>query len=79
MQLFTKAPPLWLTAHWRNAANLCHPPNCGQELTGVTGPRMAEKLLLHIEYEALLHNRPIPWDAVAHRFSKSTRETMLMG
>lgn len=31
---------------------------------------MAEKLLLHIEYEAALHNRPIPWDAVAHRFSK---------
>lgn len=39
---------------------------------------MAEKLLLHIEYEALLHNRPIPWDAVAHRFSQSTLEALVM-
>lgn len=32
---------------------------------------MAEKLLLHIEYESEIRNNRIPWDNVAHRLSKS--------
>lgn len=32
------------------------------------GPKMAEKLLLHLYYECTRHKTAIPWDAIAHRF-----------
>lgn len=32
------------------------------------GPRMYEKLLLHLQYEMNRHGVAIPWDLVAHRF-----------
>lgn len=35
---------------------------------GEAGPRMAEKLLLHIHYECSRHKLQLPWDAIAHRF-----------
>lgn len=31
------------------------------------GPRMAEKLLLHLHYECTRHKVAIPWDTIAHR------------
>lgn len=31
---------------------------------------MAEKLLLHMEYELIRHRVNVPWDNIAHRLSK---------
>lgn len=36
-------------------------------LTSWKGPRMAEKLILHLHYECVRHKVNIPWDAIAHR------------
>lgn len=33
---------------------------------------MAEKLLLHMEYELVKNRVNIPWDSIAHRLSKSS-------
>lgn len=35
-----------------------------------TGPRMYEKLLLHIQYECARHRVEVPWDHIAHRLSE---------
>ena len=36
-------------------------------LTIFLGPKMAEKLLLHIHYECTRHKISLPWDTIAHR------------
>lgn len=40
--------------------------SCG-EANIIAGPRMAEKLLLHLHYECTRHKVAIPWDTIAHR------------
>ncbi|KAK2072595.1 hypothetical protein P8C59_006940 [Phyllachora maydis] len=39
----------------------------GRSLIPWGRPRMAEKLLLHLQYECARHKVNVPWDAVAHR------------
>ncbi|KAG5926041.1 hypothetical protein E4U42_003704 [Claviceps africana] len=39
----------------------------GRSLIMWNRPRMAEKLLLHIQYECSRHKITLPWDAIAHR------------
>ncbi|TPX13200.1 uncharacterized protein E0L32_006400 [Thyridium curvatum] len=39
----------------------------GRNLITWTRPRMAEKLLLHIQYECSRHKIELPWDAISHR------------
>ncbi|KAG6011663.1 hypothetical protein E4U54_007964 [Claviceps lovelessii] len=39
----------------------------GRSLIMWNRPRMAEKLLLHIQYECSRHKINMPWDAIAHR------------
>ncbi|KAK3946306.1 hypothetical protein QBC46DRAFT_348892 [Diplogelasinospora grovesii] len=39
----------------------------GRNLITWTRPRMAEKLLLHIQYECTRYKIDIPWDSIAHR------------
>ncbi|KAG6029050.1 hypothetical protein E4U41_000501 [Claviceps citrina] len=39
----------------------------GRSLIMWNRPRMAEKLLLHIQYECSRHKIALPWDAIAHR------------
>ncbi|CCE28257.1 related to RNA-binding protein cabeza [Claviceps purpurea 20.1] len=39
----------------------------GRSLIMWSRPRMAEKLLLHIQYECSRHKITLPWDAIAHR------------
>ncbi|KFH41628.1 hypothetical protein ACRE_076600 [Hapsidospora chrysogenum ATCC 11550] len=41
-------------------------------------PRMAEKLLLHIQYECARHKVNIPWDAIAHRLHPGSSGTAVM-
>ncbi|KAL1884348.1 hypothetical protein VTK73DRAFT_42 [Phialemonium thermophilum] len=39
----------------------------GRNLITWTRPRMAEKLLLHIQYECSRYQVDLPWDSIAHR------------
>ncbi|KAK2605949.1 hypothetical protein QQS21_003675 [Conoideocrella luteorostrata] len=39
----------------------------GRSLIMWNRPRMAEKLLLHMQYECSRHKVQLPWDAIAHR------------
>lgn len=43
---------------------------CDATVDNTTGPRMAERLLLDIQYECARNNVDLPWDRIAHRMSK---------
>ncbi len=40
---------------------------CPVNISSPKGPRMAEKLLLHLQYECSRYKIDLPWDSIAHR------------